>query len=264
MAVAKLLGCLLVVLAGTGICEAASVRVLVPGRASGLFGEPPSGAETDLVPAVRMRAGQAVVITAEGSVDLGLSLIAPPDGLDVSRHIIEGPFPQGYTPLEESGVDQGMAYADLPPTIEHVGALIGTVVADEILARADFMPRDQDRWSGTGIDPADLFLIGRGPFRLTPAFDGMLFLGINEPFTGQNVGEFVVTVTNPVPLPPAVYGAAALLLALVVNRLIDDRIHRRPKNAATNPMTLISTTPTTSWASARRQSRTSQAMPVTP
>lgn len=187
-----------------------AIEVMVSAKAMGGFGPLLGGVESDptvqeFVRAVHLEAGEAVVITASGEIDLSINATpggeAGPDGFSADARPGGG---TNYFPLEEARVDAGQPIPDAPV---NVGALIGAFVSDAEHG-ADFVARnnDPDPALAEAPDPPltgdlaakSLFYIGSQASFVAPA-SGWLFLGINDAFTPNNVGAFTVLIRYELP-----------------------------------------------------------------
>lgn len=197
----------------TFVCSSASAALMVGAGANGRFGTPESGG-TGLVEGwVFTGAGETVTITATGTINIGGGPAGDtgPDGLDLSRGVIIGGFPEAYTPLEEQLVDASVPVptTDHASTVLDVGALMAAFVPESVASAPGFAPLDDDV-SLIGIPSGALFLVGSGPTTFTSPGAGRLYFGINEPFVSNNSGAFSVDV-SPVPEP----GTLLLVVSLV-------------------------------------------------
>lgn len=195
---------------GVAVSAGEAQVINVPASASGGFGAPAFG-QTDFVGAIPVVAGQVLTLEGSGLINAGAGPTVDANGVTLDRSIIEGPFPQGYLPLEETLLDAGTAYGDLPQTVEHVAALIGGFVPLAVALDPNFAPRDNDNVAA-GIDSADLFFIGTGPTLYTAPADGLLYFGVNEGYVLNNSGGFTLGVSVPEPATLGLLGLAGLTL----------------------------------------------------
>ena len=128
---------------------------------SGFFGFPLSGGGLPLVGDTDvLTAGTTYQISATGEVLIGGGAFVSPNGLDIPRSAIIGPFGQGFTPLEEGILDSGgtVPTTDGSSIAPAVGALIAAFVPTSTESLPGFDPFDSD--FGGSIDATELFLVG--------------------------------------------------------------------------------------------------------
>lgn len=192
--------------------SASALSVTVGAKKNGYFGQLSSGAQ-DMVQATDLSAGDTVAITATGQIYIGENLQVTANGVDLDSSSGKV-FSFEYTPLEQAGViaDPSLANNTLMPNL---GALIGAFLPTATATASGFNARSST--SGNGIAATDLFFVGES-LTYTAAFDGRLFLGINEGYVSNNSGAFNVSLTAAnapaVPLPaglPLLIGGLAAL-----------------------------------------------------
>jgi hypothetical protein len=173
---------LLIGLLTHGTAFAVSATVIVPGNATGGFGNPALG-YVPLVPALDVsRKGTIKIIYKSGTVNSG-GILGGPNGISWSVHNLQ-------SPLQE-------AIGTMSGTIPNLLALIGAFVPASTVENTGFAAVDGTKALATiGIPPTALFFVGKystvevnGP--------GTLFLGINDCDVHDNVGSFTVYVTGP-------------------------------------------------------------------
>ena len=192
-----------------------AATVSVPATAGGGFGSPVLASTNFIVSYLFSQTGQTIEIKASGLIDIGISTLAGPDGLTLTRGVIAG-----YTPLEEGLLDFGVTVpiGDMDSTVLNVSALIGAFVPESRASEPGFVPLDSDIVEGSrGIFSSDLFLIGNGLTFVAPG-EGRLYLGINEPYMINNSGSFSVSMT-PVPESSSVMPILFGLLLIVRKRI---------------------------------------------
>ena len=192
-----------------------TIDVVVDPRANGGFGPLLGGVEVDpavqeMVHAISLGEDETVTITAAGTVILN---VANPASTTVDANGGVQPFRNGflYFPLEEADVDLNGTLPDSP--VLDVGALMGAFISTDDTDSDDdgtsFLARNNDPNPFPGAPPGAipdppivgdipseaLFLIGAGPFVFRSPDDGILLLGVNDTFTPNNAGAFVVTIS---------------------------------------------------------------------
>jgi hypothetical protein len=195
-----------------------AATVSVPATAGGGFGlvhlSPVLGSTNFIVGYLFSQTGQTIEIKSSGLINIGISTLAGPDGLTLTRGVIDG-----YTPIEEGLLDFGVPVpiGDMDSTVLNVSALIGAFIPESRASEPGFVPLDSDIVEGSrGIFSSDLFLIGNGLTFVAPG-EGRLYLGINEPYMLNNSGSFSVSVT-PVPESSSVMPILFGLLLIVRKR----------------------------------------------
>ena len=201
-----------------------AVMITVDSKASGMFGEHPSGfagTVLDMVEALTVSGPTKIKISATGQINIspGVAVFetVSPDGVSTDqfdRSLV------GFLPLEEPLVDAGTDPNSLPMLLPDAGALMGAFVPQAIVELPGFLAKDDDFPNG-GISPGLLFFVGSGPFTFLASEAGTLFLGINDNRTGNNLGAFQVTVE--VPEPSGLLLFAVGLSGLTLLLLASDR-----------------------------------------
>ncbi len=182
----KLLKCLLFLMAvlATGTAVAGSATVIVPGNATGGFGNPASG-YVNLVP--------ALVVKGPGTIQISYKSGIVTD----AGGVFSGPYGVPWTesnylqfPLQETIGTQSNTWKNLD-------ALIGAFVPASTTAIPGFAPVDGTKQlAHVGISPNALFFVGAYT-TVEVSGPGTLFLGINDPIVGDNGGSYTVSVTGP-------------------------------------------------------------------
>ncbi|MFC7337926.1 LamG-like jellyroll fold domain-containing protein [Haloferula chungangensis] len=168
---------------------AAAYQVTVDAKSTGSFGSPVLSANSLTPAATFTEAGQQVILTASGSVNLGEGLVAGPEGVTATRAQIIG-----YTPMEEKEIDLGnITQGALPAQVAKVGALMYVFVPSSVADASGFVAHDLDVFAG-GVGSSGLMLVGSGPLPFIAPGPGTLYLGINEAYAANNSGAFQVNV----------------------------------------------------------------------
>lgn len=172
---------LVVWVAAASMAAFAQTQVLVPGNASGFFGNP-ADEIVPLVPAITVSGPATIAVTyVSGTVtDVG-GINTGPDGAKWNTG-------GAQSPLQEADAVSG-------GIINNLDSLIGAFVPAFRANSASFTAIDGTKdATRVGIPPDQVFFIGTGKtFSVTYA--GTLFLGINDWGVGDNGGGFTVTVS---------------------------------------------------------------------
>jgi hypothetical protein len=164
----------------SGTVNASAATVVVPGNASGGFGNPSSG-YVPLISALKVCGRGTIIISYKSGTVTDCGLNAGPKGV---TYVLE---PWDQMPLQE-------VVGTLSGTVPNLNALIGAFVPASTVKTTGFAAVDGTKaLAPVGIPPNALFFVGiyatvevNGP--------GTLFLGINDGYVSDNGGSFTVTV----------------------------------------------------------------------
>ncbi|MDQ1352391.1 MAG: hypothetical protein QG657_2697 [Acidobacteriota bacterium] len=173
----------------TGTIIVSAATVVVPGNATGGFGNPPVG-YVPLIPALKVYAKGTIIISyISGTITDSGGVNAGPNG---ATYVLA---PWDQMPLQE-------VVGTMAGTVPNLNALIGAFVPASTVKINGFAAVDGTKaLAPVGIPVNALFFVGtyatvdvNGP--------GTLFLGINDGYVGDNGGSFTVKVSfiqNPSP-----------------------------------------------------------------
>ncbi len=172
----------------------AEETIMVGSRKSGGFGWENPGWQEMVYAWTFTQAGEQIAIKGSGTFMIG------PEGPAVGPGGVSmgppGHNRPNYLPLEEPLIDAGLDPSQLPPTVEHAGALMGAFVPESISSSPLFVPIDEDLVAPGefGITSDSLFLIGEGWYIFVAPEPGQLYLGVNDQWVENNSGAFDVTL----------------------------------------------------------------------
>ena len=171
---------LLLAFLASGTVNVSAAAVVVPGNATGGFGNPATG-YVPLISALKVCSRGTIIISYKSGTVTDCGVNAGPKGI---TWVLE---PWDQMPLQE-------AVGTLSGTVPNLNALIGAFVPASTVETSGFAAVDGTKaLAPVGIPLNALFFVGKyatvevnGP--------GTLFLGINDGYVDDNGGSFTVTV----------------------------------------------------------------------